>query len=119
MPRFTARGDGTLNRELAALGLSELFIPGKADFSAMSANAPGLAIDELRQADFLNVDEEGTEAAAATSVMVVGALPQPEPRFTFNAEHPFLLALRDATDGAVLFIAAIRDPPIAAGSGRR
>jgi serpin B len=62
---------------------------------------------------YIDVDEEGTEAAAATAVMIAGmAMRQapPQPPIVFRADHPFLFLLRDNSSGAILFLGRLTDP---------
>ena len=110
LPRFAAESASGLNRVLSSLGLENLFKLGSADFSRLTSDPTALAVDEVRHSVALSVDESGTEAAAATSITMVGALPPPVQKFDLRVDHPFLLAIRDSQDGTVLFIALIRDP---------
>lgn len=110
LPRFSIASTFELNAALAKMGLGQLFEREHADFSRMAGRQSGLSIDKMTQAAFLAVDEAGTEAGAATTVTFVGALPMPALEFDLRFERPFLLAIRDTADGAVLFIAHITDP---------
>jgi serpin B len=99
----------TLLPGLAAAGLGALFQPGQADFTGMVQQG-GLAVDELQQSVFLALDEAGTEAAAATTASLVGALPPPALAFDLRVDRPFTFALRDERDGMPLFMGIVRDP---------
>jgi serpin B len=69
------------------------------------------AISDVLHKTFVEVNEEGTEAAAVTGVkMMATAMPRPEDKFSFVCDHPFLCAIRDDVTGSVLFLGAIFDP---------
>lgn len=104
LPRFEVEWEGELNDVLQILGMERPFIPG-ADFSRMfEDSAPW--IDEVKQKSFVRVDEEGTEAAAATKVVMVDSAP---PRVW--ADRPFVFALRERLSGTILFLGAVQEPP--------
>jgi serpin B len=105
LPRFSISSTLDLRGPLTTTGLGQLFDPDLADFSRLAQNARGIAIDEVTQSVFLSVDEAGTEAAAATAVTLVGALPVPALAFDISFDRPFLIAIRNIADNAVLFIA--------------
>ncbi len=101
--------DFTLKAALTSLGMPDAFDPSRADFSAMSSARPGLFIGEGFHKAFVEVNEEGTEAAAATGVVVIPtSMPPPKP--VFRADHPFLFLIRDDTTGTVLFLGRVADP---------
>jgi serine protease inhibitor len=112
LPRFRLEYGQKLNEVLRSLGMAEAFEPGMADFSAMFAE-PGSKsayISEVRHKTFAEVNEEGTEAAAATSVGVtLTAMPAEEP-FRMVVDRAFCCVIADRKTGAVLFAGAIRDP---------
>ncbi len=106
LPRFEIEYEQLLNPDLEALGMVDAF--GLADFSRMVPGG-GVWVDRVIQKTFLKVDEEGTEAAAATAVVIVESAP---PEFVFD--RPFLFAIRERLSGTVLFIgpcAATPAPP--------
>ena len=112
LPRFTIRTDLRLNDALKRLGMAGAF-SDEADFSGMMAAAGPrrrFAISDVRQSAYIDVSEEGTEAAAVTSIGIqatsvrVGGVEQ------FVADHPFLAVLRDDQTGAILFIGQVTDP---------
>lgn len=110
IPRFKMEYEKSLNETLKALGMDVAFIPNKADFSGMK-DGRDLFISEVKHKAIVEVNEEGTEAAAATSVGVSLTSIRPvEERFTFVADHPFLIAIRDEKTGAILFMGAVVDP---------
>ncbi len=103
-----------LKDALISMGMEIPFDRHRADFTAMAA--PPNPADELYIADcfheaFVKVDEEGTEAAAATAVVMATpeAAPPQEPA-VFRADHPFLFFIRDRQSGAILFVGRMNDP---------
>jgi serpin B len=110
LPKFRAEASLDLTRPLARLGMKEAFVPS-ADFSGIAENDPLWITSVIHQA-VVKVDEEGTEAAAATAVVAAGAieLPAKKPPVVFNVDHPFLYVIRDMTTGAVLFLGHVVDP---------
>lgn len=110
LPRFTVKYDATLNEVLEQLGMGSAF-SSDANFDAIHMPPPRMQISEVRHASLLKVDEEGTEAAAATSVGIrsLAARIEPPP-FHMVVDHPFFVAIRDESDGQLLFTGAIADP---------
>jgi serpin B len=117
LPRFKVRFDVQLAPAFRQLGMALAF-DDVADFSGMTGrpvSTGSLKIDEIIHRAFIEVMEEGTEAAAATAVIAypAGALaqreapPQPEP---FHVDHPFLFFVADSATGAVLFQGRVVDP---------
>jgi|WetSurMetagenome_2_1015567.scaffolds.fasta_scaffold56612_2 serine protease inhibitor len=110
LPRFKIEFEQSLNAALKQLGMGTAFTPA-ADFSKMVAPPYTAAISDVLHKTFVEVNEEGTEAAAVTGVkMMMTAMPRPEDKFSFVADHPFLCAIRDDVTGSVLFLGAIYDP---------
>ncbi len=110
IPRFKLEADLNLNNTLKALGMAPAFDRNQADFSAMSTEP--LAIDQVKHKTLVEVNEEGTEAAAATSVEMVftSAPPAPAPPFNLVADRPFFWAIRDNQTGTLLFMGTVVDP---------
>ncbi|MGB7747560.1 MAG: serpin family protein [Verrucomicrobiia bacterium] len=107
LPRFKLDYDVTLNDPLKALGLRQAF--DNADFSAM-ANEP-LFVSEVKQKSFVEVNEEGTEAAAVTTVrMTFSAMPVPQNAFNMIVDRPFLFVIADDQTKSILFMGVIYDP---------
>lgn len=107
VPRFRLEYEQELSEALQALGMQRAFVRGGADFSGMSAShGEELYLSSVLQKTFVEVNEEGTEAAAATSVGVsVTSLPP-----TLRIDRPFLFAIRENFSGAILFIGKIVNP---------
>ncbi len=109
LPRFTITYDATLNSVLTKLGMGIAF-GNNANFDGI-CKTPRMQISEVRHASFLKVDEEGTEAAAATSVgMRAMAVRIEPPPFHMVVNHPFFLAIRDERNGQLLFTGTIANP---------
>ena len=109
IPKFTTSGEFSLAQTLAAMGMPDAFDFAKADFSGMNGGKERLAISVVVHKAFVAVDEEGTEAAAATGVAVTRtAALKPAP--PFRADHPFLFVIREAKSGNVLFLGRVMNP---------
>jgi serpin B len=108
MPKFEFRTQTGLNPALRELGMSTAFDPATADFSGMTA-AEQLFISEVIHEAYIAVDEEGTEAAAATAV-VMRATSAPLETVQLTIDRPFVFALRDLETGALLFLGRVMDP---------
>jgi len=110
LPKFTLTwGTVKLNDTLKAMGMTDAFEISKADFSGMDGNRHGLAIAAVLHKAFVEVNEEGTEAAAATAVTAVAAaLQAPVP--AFKADRPFLFLIQDNRTGTILFMGRVTNP---------
>ena len=110
LPRFKMRSQFALSGALKSMGMPSAF-SDNADFSAMSTSED-LMISEVIHQAFVDVDEEGTEAAAATAVLVPEASGPPERKepIIFRADHPFLFLIRDNRTGSVLFMGRVQRP---------
>lgn len=106
LPRFRANYEVTLNAPLSVMGMASAFGPG-ADFSPMGLK--GAFISAVIHKAVLEVDEEGTVAAAVTGGEMVAAMPM-TPVVVMRVDHPFFLAIRDNATGTILFEGVIRDP---------
>lgn len=107
-PKFQFTCSLGLNEPLAALGMQEVFT-SKADLSGMTS-AERLFLTSALHKAFVAVDEEGTEAAAATALITATAeLSPPEPA-VFRADHPFLFLIRHRSTGSILFMGRVADP---------
>jgi len=106
MPKFTLEYEIELNEVLEALGMGVAFEPGVADFSGMCCLPGDLYIDEVKHKTFVDVNEEGTEAAAVTSVSV-GVTSAP---MSFTVDRPFVFVIREKFSGTILFMGKVLDP---------
>ena len=108
-PRFEYRTQASLKDALKEMGMPIAFEGGRADFSAMSPDGKNLYIQDVIHEAFIAVDEDGTEAAAATAV-VVGRTSAPVDVVELTVDRPFLYAIRDNDTGAILFLGRVLDP---------
>lgn len=106
LPRFKMDYEVTLNEALTALGMGEAFTD-KADFSGMGKN---FAISQVKHKTFVEFNEEGTEAAAATSVGMVAMSMPANPTFKMVVDRPFFACIRDNQTGSILFMGSIVEP---------
>lgn len=107
LPRFEFRTQASLPETLRSLGMVDAFVPGAADFTGISAEG-ALFISDVIHEVFVSVNEAGTEAAAATAVVVGrGAPPVP---VELSVDRPFLFWLYDRATGSVLFMGRVLDP---------
>jgi serpin B len=107
LPRWTFRTQAPLEETLSAMGMVTAFDETEADFSGMTAEERLFVAAVLHQT-FIAVDEEGTEAAAATAVvMEAESMPQYVP---FTADRPFLFVIHDVEHGTPLFLGRVADP---------
>ena len=108
LPRFKLENEYDLKEVLQALGMPVAFTR-QANFHSISDEP--LYIDWVRQKSYVDVNEEGTEAAAVTGIgMRAMAVRQEEPPFRMVVDRPFFLAIRENQSGAILFLGAIVDP---------
>jgi len=106
LPRFRLEWEEYLNDALIDMGMAVAFDRDLADFDRIAAGGADFYISFVRQKAFVDVNEEGTEAAAATSVGI-GVVSAPP---TFRVDRPFLFAIRERFSGAVLFMGQVLDP---------
>jgi serpin B len=114
LPRFKVERSMELNETLQAMGMRRAFDPAGADFGALARprgghGAAGLFVERALQKVFVEVNEEGTEAAAVTGIVMTLSA-ESGPRATFIVDRPFLFLLRDEVTGADLFIGRVADP---------
>lgn len=107
LPRFKIEESYILNSNLGRLGLQDLFTSSKADLSGMSGSRD-LFISKIVHKAFVEVNEEGTEAAAATAGIATFCMLMPEEEFT--ADHPFLFFIRHNPTANVLFLGRVCSP---------
>jgi serpin B len=110
LPRFKVTSGFALRPVLAALGMPLAFTD-EADFSGITA-ARRLRIDEVVHQAYIDVNEAGTEAAAATAVVMTAAarLARPDPPVEMIVDHPFRFAITDLRSGLPLFLGRVTDP---------
>jgi len=107
MPKFEFDSEFSLKETLSAMGMPIAF-SGDADFSGITGNRELWIADVIHKA-FISLDEEGTEAAAATAV-VMPRLSIPEEPVEFNVDRPFIFLIRDIETGTILFIGRVLKP---------
>jgi len=109
-PKFTLETDYSLNTHLQNMGMPSAFVPGGADFTDI-AHAPDLYITAVLHKAFIEVNEQGTEAAAATAVIVgITSVQDPPERLEFRADHSFLFMIQHKETGNILFMGNIVNP---------
>lgn len=107
LPKFEITSEFSLKGILTAMGMTDAFMPAVADFSGMDGTRD-LFISAIVHKAFVAVNEEGTEAAAATAVvMTLTSVPQNP---VFRADHPFIFLIRDNESGNILFIGRVMNP---------
>jgi serpin B len=107
LPKFKVTAQFKLNDYLKEMGMTDAFNIHKADFGGM-ATREKLFISAVLHKAYVDVNEVGTEAAAATAV-VIGTTSAPPPA-AFRADHPFLFLIRDDRTGSILFLGRLADP---------
>jgi len=109
MPRFQFDARFSLKATLQAMGMTDAFIWNAADFSGMTGDRE-LFISDVLHKGFVSVDEEGTEAAAATGAIIAPTAMPPDADVQVTIDRPFIFLIRDIETGAVLFIGRVMDP---------
>ena len=116
LPKFKMTDEFGLGDDLAAMGMKDAFIPSVADFTGMEekvSREDSLFISQVVHKAFVDVHEEGTEAAAATAVIMARptSIPlKPPPPVLVKADHPFMFVVRHNTTGSILFMGRVHDP---------
>ncbi len=109
-PRFKYEYEITLNDVLTQMGMGIAFSGSKADFSGISKK-DNLFIDYVKHKSFIEVNEEGTEAAAVTVVAIARTSLSPGPQKTpFIVNKPFMYAITEKSTGAILFMGTVKNP---------
>ena len=111
LPKFTFESKLSLAETLKKMGMSLAFSWPGADFSGMDGSE-NLFIDKVIHQAFVEVNEKGTEAAAATGVFVgfQSAIPNEPSYKIFNADHPFIFMIQENETGSILFLGRVNDP---------
>lgn len=107
LPKFTMRRRFELADLLQKMGMTAAFRAGEADFSGMTNDKPGMFLSAVIHEAKVEVNEKGTEAAAATAVTTREKSPMPP---VFQADHPFLFLIRDMRSGSILFLGRMNNP---------
>lgn len=108
LPKVETRSNANLNRVLTALGMERIFIPDGGWLTGI-ADDPSLYVSDVIHETYLRMDEEGTEAAAATAIGI-RTTSLPPPPMEFRVDRPYFIALRDRPTGTILFMGRIVDP---------
>jgi serine protease inhibitor len=111
LPKFKLEYKKQLNDMLIAMGMSIAFDPNSADFRNIDRRG-SLSISEVMHKTFVQVDEEGTEAAAVTSVGISRTSVGPSDNFVMRVDRPFIFVIREHQSGTILFIGKILDPTL-------
>ena len=110
LPKFKVETEYSLNQTLIGMGMKDAFDPSTADFGNMYSGDDKLYISLVVHKAYVDVNEEGTEAAAATGVgMRLASAVVDKPKI-FRADHPFVFAIRHNATGAILFLGRIERP---------
>jgi len=110
LPKFTMRCRLLLADQLQKMGMTAAFHAGEADFSDMTGDS-SLFLSQVIHEAWVEVNEEGTEAAAATAAVgKAAAAPPREQPIIFQADHPFLFLIRDTRSGSILFLGRMSNP---------
>lgn len=111
LPRFRLGCRYELSKTLKAMGMTDAFDSGKADFSGMDGRVHWLYIFKVFHNAFIDVNEEGAEATAATAVIIKArSRRMPTPPETFRADHPFIFLVRENSTGSILFLGRVVNP---------
>jgi serpin B len=116
LPKFKLESGHALESTLVELGVKTAFDPNLADLSRIdgvrptSAGAGRLYVDQLWQQAMIEVNEEGTEAAAVTTTTTTETDKEPADPPRFRADHPFLFLIRENSTGLILFLGRVVDP---------
>ncbi|MCH7559857.1 MAG: serpin family protein [Thaumarchaeota archaeon] len=110
MPKFEFETEYKLVDSLENLGIHDAFDENNADFQGMTDEQ--VYLDQAIHKAFVNVNEEGTEAAAITALVVRAQSGPPEPRHEFVADHPFVFIIQENNTGEILFIGRLANPLI-------
>ncbi|MEI3614056.1 serpin family protein [Pseudogracilibacillus sp. SO30301A] len=115
LPKFQVEFEVILNEPLKQLGMENAFDSKKADFRHIIKENEQLWVDEVKQKTYIDVNEEGTEAAAVTSIAVLRESSIVEDTFYMEVNRPFFIAITDDKTGAILFMGIITNPKTEGG----
>ena len=108
LPKFKTTSEFLLNKVLESMGMTDAFSGKEADFSGLNGTKHDLYITAVVHKAFVDVNEEGTEAAAATAVII--GTKSARQTTTFRADHPFIFFIRDTRSGGILFMGRVEKP---------
>ena len=108
VPKFRAESEFSMAETLARMGMP-VALTGSADFSGINGQKD-IAISAVKHKAFVDVSEEGTEAAAATGMVMTRIAARQTERVIFKADHPFLFFIRDSHSGTILFTGRMSNP---------
>ncbi len=109
MPKFEFESDFNLKAAFQAMDMTDAFVWNTADFSGMTGDRDLFISDVVHKA-FVSVDEEGTEAAAATGVVIAPTAMPPDPDVEVKVDRPFIFLIRDIETDAILFLGRVTNP---------
>jgi len=109
IPKFKMTSEFSLASVLKSMGMTDAFMPNTADFSGMTGKKD-LCISAVIHKAYVDINEEGTEAAAATAVTMKLTAVGPSQTPVFRADHPFVFLIRDNQTGNILFIGRVTNP---------
>lgn len=109
LPRFKLNYQTTLNDALNSLGMGIAYDSNKADFTMMRKQRD-LVLSEVKHKTYVDVNEEGTTASAATSAGISVTSVRTEGPFSFIADRPFIVAIKEDSTGAILFLGTVKNP---------
>ena len=114
VPKFTTKTQYDLEKPLSSLGMTDVFDRNLADLSGIADVGPGrnLYVSSAFHDAYVGVNEQGTEAAAVTTVSInLDSAPYPSPP-RFVADHPFIFIVQDDESGTILFMGRLSDPTV-------
>ena len=109
VPKFDISSDLEISRQLEALGITDIFVPGTADFSPIIPENDGGYVSQVKHAARVAIDEEGVTAAAFTMIARCGAGMPPKDEMDFTLDRPFLFVI-ESQDGLPLFAGIVNQP---------
>lgn len=110
IPIFKIEAAFQLNGTLQTLGMTDAFDLNKANFAGMDGSETNLFISDAIHKAFIEVNEKGSEAAAATAIVMRFGAIEPDPLTVFQADHPFLFLIREKRTGSILFMGRLSQP---------
>ena len=111
LPRFSLDEKLSVSEMLAAMGMRDLFVEGGADLTGIDGSKE-LYVSKVLHRAVVEVNEEGTEAAAATAVVMMMRSAVIRKDVNFHADHPFIFFIQDKATGSVLFLGRLVKPPL-------